>query len=152
MKYGDPVFWLLGWVCENHDEWMAMPEAQRAVRLDDFLEAFNYKPRYYRLLFNKDLTERDVRNRLYDVQRGRCAGCGCWSHDYRAMELDHVVALASGGADGIGNFQLLCARCNRVKGCGKTQWQLWRSNASEGFMYNHAAAVRAHARAIEWQS
>ena len=44
------------------------------------------------------------------------------------MEIDHIIAKSVGGTDHIDNLQLLCSRCNRLKGnrgagifIGKTQ-------------------------------
>jgi len=59
----------------------------------------------------------DVRNKrlLYGEQSGDCAGCG--SHfELRHLEVDHIIAKAKGGSDHIGNLQLLCGHCNRIKG------------------------------------
>lgn len=52
---------------------------------------------------------------LMDVQRGRCACCKMIIRDKR-HHLDHIVALASGGDNSIGNLQLLCPPCNLSKG------------------------------------
>lgn len=59
----------------------------------------------------------DPRNKkhLYGEQGGSCAGCG---EHFRPqnLEVDHIVAQAQGGTDHLDNLQLLCGRCNRVKG------------------------------------
>lgn len=55
------------------------------------------------------------RKRLYGEQGGDCAGCG--SHfEARHLEIDHIIARQKGGTDHIGNLQLLCGNCNRIKG------------------------------------
>ena len=55
------------------------------------------------------------RKRLYGEQGGDCAGCG--SHfEARHLEVDHIIARQKGGTDHIGNLQLLCGNCNRIKG------------------------------------
>lgn len=52
---------------------------------------------------------------LYGEQEGRCTGC--LSHfEFRHFEVDHVVPRSRGGTDHLGNLQLLCSHCNRVKG------------------------------------
>ena len=52
---------------------------------------------------------------LYGQQGGNCAGCT--DHfEARHLEVDHIIARAKGGTDHIGNLQLLCGNCNRVKG------------------------------------
>ena len=74
----------------------------------------------------RDLPDRDdypranprdkaVRSRLYGDQNGRCGGCRK-RFDIENMETDHVVPRAKGGGDFFENFQLLCGRCNRIKG------------------------------------
>jgi len=56
----------------------------------------------------------DIVQRLFALQRGRCACCGAPLGD--AYDLDHIVPLALGGANSDDNVQLLTARCNRQKG------------------------------------
>ncbi|MCY4392255.1 MAG: HNH endonuclease signature motif containing protein [Chloroflexi bacterium] len=52
---------------------------------------------------------------LYGGQEGRCGGCR--SHfEFRRFEVDHVIPRSRGGTDHIGNLQLLCGHCNRIKG------------------------------------
>ena len=58
---------------------------------------------------------RTHRETLYGEQDGHCAGCG--EHfPQRNLEIDHIIAKSKGGTDHIGNLQLLCGNCNRVKG------------------------------------
>ena len=59
-------------------------------------------------------TAQDVRD-LGVRQGGRCAGCG---RDLRVVgyHVDHVVPLARGGLNVVGNLQLLCPGCNLRKG------------------------------------
>ena len=55
------------------------------------------------------------RNALYGEQGGNCAACGThFGKQY--LEVDHIIAKSKGGTDHIDNLQLLCARCNRLKG------------------------------------
>ncbi len=42
----------------------------------------------------------------------RCANCGAGEK----LVLDHVTPIARGGRTELGNLQLLCAECNRLKG------------------------------------
>ena len=52
---------------------------------------------------------------LYGRQEGDCAACN--EHfAIRHLEVDHIIARSKGGTDHLGNLQLLCAHCNRVKG------------------------------------
>jgi len=41
-----------------------------------------------------------------------CANCG----ETKDLVLDHVLPIAKGGLSRLGNLQLLCAACNRIKG------------------------------------
>ena len=52
---------------------------------------------------------------LYGQQEGNCEGCG---HHFEArhLEVDHIIARTKGGTDHLGNLQLLCSNCNRIKG------------------------------------
>ena len=42
----------------------------------------------------------------------RCANCGA----EEKLVLDHVIPIARGGRSQVENLQLLCAKCNRLKG------------------------------------
>ena len=53
--------------------------------------------------------------KLYGEQSGNCAGCRT-HFEARHLEIDHIIARKSGGTDHIGNLQLLCGSCNRIKG------------------------------------
>ena len=52
---------------------------------------------------------------LYGLQSGNCAGCAA-HFEARHLEVDHIIARRNGGTDHIGNLQLLCGSCNRIKG------------------------------------
>lgn len=43
---------------------------------------------------------------------GRCVKCG----STRDLEFDHIIPWSQGGANTVGNIQLLCVACNRSKG------------------------------------
>ena len=53
---------------------------------------------------------------LYGDQSGNCKGCDTHFPDPAHLEMDHIVSKDEGGGDYAANFQLLCSRCNRVKG------------------------------------
>ena len=55
------------------------------------------------------------RKHLYGEQGGNCAGCST-HFEPRHLEVDHIIARAKGGTAHIGNLQLLCGSCNRIKG------------------------------------
>ena len=52
---------------------------------------------------------------LYFEQEGICAGCGR-IQSFDIIEVDHIVPRSKGGRDEVGNLQLLCPSCNRIKG------------------------------------
>lgn len=57
----------------------------------------------------------DLREKLWILQRGRCAVCR--ERLTRAdVEMDHIVPLALRGENSDSNIQLLCVTCNRSKG------------------------------------
>jgi len=57
----------------------------------------------------------DIRETLYDVQDGKCVGCGD-QFRMRNLELDHITPRSKGGRHSDDNLQLLCGWCNRTKG------------------------------------
>ena len=52
---------------------------------------------------------------LFGEQEGRCKACQL-ELPFKLFEVDHVIARSRGGSDHIGNLQLLCGSCNRIKG------------------------------------
>ena len=52
-----------------------------------------------------------VRNEVWQRDHGRCVQCE--AQDY--LEFDHIIPRSKGGADTVGNIQLLCRRCNQKK-------------------------------------
>ena len=55
------------------------------------------------------------KERLYGKQKGDCAGCK--EHfKMHNLEVDHIIPKSKGGTDHVENLQLLCGRCNRMKG------------------------------------
>ena len=52
-----------------------------------------------------------VRQEVWHRDGGRCVRCG--AEEY--LEYDHVIPHSKGGADTVGNLQLLCRRCNNEK-------------------------------------
>ena len=67
------------------------------------------------------------KTRLYGEQEGYCNGCG--EHfQMRNLEVDHIIAETNGGTDHIGNLQLLCSHCNRVKGDRGQEYLISRLN------------------------
>lgn len=71
------------------------------------------------------------RRKLYRAAGYRCAGCGVVGREERRrshgygfptdidgvfLSADHIVARANGGSDADNNLQVLCTRCNTIKG------------------------------------
>ncbi len=52
---------------------------------------------------------------LFGQQEGLCNGCR-GDFPFKLYEVDHVVPQSRGGTDHVGNLQLLCSSCNRIKG------------------------------------
>ena len=55
------------------------------------------------------------KRKLYGEQGGYCEGCTT-HFEPRHLEVDHIISRRKGGSDHIGNLQLLCGSCNRIKG------------------------------------
>lgn len=58
-------------------------------------------------------TRRTIEN-LYVKQVGRCAICAMLL--FGQFEIDHIKPLSKGGSNEPNNLQLLCPKCNKVKG------------------------------------
>jgi 5-methylcytosine-specific restriction endonuclease McrA len=65
---------------------------------------------------------------LYDLQGGRCNGCG--RRLPASYHVDHVLPVSRGGSNGPENLQLLCPYCNMSKGA-KTMAE-WRAQQGYG--------------------
>lgn len=53
----------------------------------------------------------EVKREVYQRDGGRCVQCS--AGDY--LEFDHIIPHARGGANTVGNVQILCRRCNNAK-------------------------------------
>ncbi len=53
-----------------------------------------------------------IRKLVFIRDKGRCVKCG----STKDFELHHIIPLAMGGSNRLENLQLLCQRCNRMKG------------------------------------
>ena len=51
---------------------------------------------------------------LFGQQEGLCNGCK-GDFPFKLYEVDHVVPKSRGGTDHLGNLQLLCGHCNKIK-------------------------------------
>ena len=69
------------------------------------------------------------KRQLYGEQGGHCNGCR--EHFMIGnLEIDHSIAVSIGGTDHIDNLQLLCSRCNRIKGDRGQEYLISKLNAS----------------------
>ena len=75
---------------------------------------------------------RETKHILFGEQEGQCNGCK-YSFDYRHFEVDHIVpqSRGGGGGDHIGNLQLLCGHCNKIKGARPMEYLVARLNENE---------------------
>lgn len=63
---------------------------------------------------NGGVLSRDIADKLYKLQRGRCA-CGCGKNLGDDYHLDHIMPIKLGGANKDCNIQLLRPFCNTQK-------------------------------------
>ncbi|MBL8796664.1 MAG: HNH endonuclease [Planctomycetia bacterium] len=75
------------------------------VRKHKYLQSENYSSSKSRHIPD------EVRRKVWDRDGGRCVRCSAC--DY--LEFDHLIPHAKGGANTVGNVQLLCRRCNSLK-------------------------------------
>ncbi len=61
--------------------------------------------------YNSDANRKEI----YGDQEGHCNGCRI-HFELRNLEVGHIISKGKGGTDHIGNLQLLCGNCNRIKG------------------------------------
>ena len=72
---------------------------------------------------------------LYELQNGLCFGCnrGKGIFHISDFEEDHIKPKAIGGQDARNNIQLMCPKCNRIKG-KKDMPYLWKERVAQGFI------------------
>ena len=76
-----------------------------------------------------------VAARLYRTVRAvgaeRCAAC-VLLFPARFLRIDHVVPLVDGGRDVMGNLQILCADCHRVKSSVEASERAYAAREQDG--------------------
>ena len=68
----------------------------------------------YRLL-KRNPVLRSLYLRVMQEARGRCALCGA-TRDDRPLHIDHIKPISKGGKTEYPNLQVLCSKCNLIKG------------------------------------
>ena len=63
-----------------------------------------------------DWSKAKVRKHFYGEQAGNCNGCRTHFDDPAHFHIDHIYPKSKGGPWMLDNLQLLCGRCNTVKG------------------------------------
>ena len=63
-----------------------------------------------------DWSKEKVRKHFYGEQAGNCNGCRTHFDDPAHFHIDHIYPKSKGGPWMLDNLQLLCGRCNTVKG------------------------------------
>ena len=66
-------------------------------------------------------TSKNIKYRLYGKQEGYCTGCKIHFQIVNLTQ-DHIIPRSKGGQDTDANLQLLCARCNSLKGDREMSW------------------------------
>ena len=62
----------------------------------------------------RKIFSKEERLQVYNKCNGHCAYCGC-KLDYKDMQIDHVVAIDSGGTNDYDNLLPSCRMCNKYK-------------------------------------
>ena len=88
----------------------------------------SWQPAEFEHLVDGDPVDKDsqrFRLHLYWLQEGRCAGCRRIAY-FDHMEVDRIVPGDTGPGYVVGNVQLLCTSCNKLKGERNTQYLMER--------------------------
>lgn len=92
------------------------------LRLSQAARRAAYRVRQGGLVSPRGLTA--IVRRVWDKCGGKCAVCT----STKRLELDHILALANGGANDEGNLQFLCGSCNKSK--NDTDFHEWLASRS----------------------
>jgi uncharacterized protein YozE (UPF0346 family) len=79
------------------------------IALDEALEEFRKKPK------GRAGISLALRFQIFKRDDYRCQLCGCNAQDGKRLEVDHKLAVASGGTNSKENLWALCFECNRGK-------------------------------------
>ena len=97
---------------EEHPEMVAAARARWLLANPDAKKTFKHNRRARELAVGGRLS-RGLSEKLFKLQRGKCACCG--NPMGKGRHLDHAMPLALGGANEDWNIQLLCPSCNHKK-------------------------------------
>lgn len=56
-----------------------------------------------------------IKAEVWQRDGGRCRECGLDGSGGASLEFDHIIPIAKGGANSVGNLQVLCRTCNGRK-------------------------------------
>ena len=84
------------------------------------------------------LTTRELRTQLMQLEGMKCQGCGWVPHHEDYLEVDHRVPKSREGRDDIRNRVLLCSPCNGAKSNKLTLAELRERRITEGRMVDKA--------------
>lgn len=99
------------WQAANADKAKIARLAWRAANKDK--SCIINQNRRARTLANGGVLSRDIAERLFKLQKGKCACCG--EPLGKNYHLDHIMPIALGGSNTDDNIQLLRQRCNNQK-------------------------------------
>lgn len=114
------------WNYENREKKILLSRIYRvknAEKCSEYRKMWNRKNKDLKRIYsqNRRAKEREnggdlspnLANKLFDLQKGKCACCG--KPLGSNFQLDHIMPIALGGKNEDSNIQLLTSRCNKQK-------------------------------------
>lgn len=78
---------------------------------------------------------------LFKKQKN-CQGCGSFGLPNNPLTVDHIIPLARGGPDTYENKQVLCRKCNLLKGDGRHFRKRTMLSSLEAFKLNSSSIAK----------